>query len=565
MFPAMKPLLPRPLALGALCAALSGLALSAAGAPPTGSTSGSSSSGGETREATNSYTDRGETRVDVNYSGNYDSMYFNGRSSFGSMPFYSGFSSSVYVQRREIFLPPTPPALGEPVASRPVQPSLHSFTLPKVLRSHMYETFYAPLSALMYLEDLPRKRRDAVDTYTSRRDQAVIELRQKIDSLAGADTTTRHRELSAFATQQASVIADLEDRAAEVRDLLVNGSWLYTGVDWDDLRSWRLGDDTRWESAYDEIKVAIGATFFQEGLSNDQRLLLRELAMELADSMASPDRDISLTSTGPYLYFSPATARIRLPIGLPAEVTAKIDQYRSRKSALKRELRDELYKQDRAFFHSTRANALKALAAKQAPEFAAVEQLAEEIRVALAAHPNPARPPAPPVPTELGRRIESYLARKNTWQKTMLDKLSDLRNQFPNDRVEFIRNEDRSEIRVVPNRRSKPEVTAKRDSILADLASFNATQRTAYDQLAQEKVALQTDLQQFVSQLAGQQRVKTADQLMREFSQSLGRLEQWQRYADYETAVLQPGLSAGQRRILFGAALEKLDLPLFNR
>ena len=52
--------------------------------------------------------------------------------------------------------------------------------------------------------------------------------------------------------------------------------------------------------------------------------------------------------------------------------------------------------------------------------------------------------------------------------------------------------------------------------------------------------------------------------LLVEFAYAFGQQERWERYADYETAVLQPGLSPEQRRLLFGAALTSLDLPLGN-
>ena len=38
--------------------------------------------------------------------------------------------------------------------------------------------------------------------------------------------------------------------------------------------------------------------------------------------------------------------------------------------------------------------------------------------------------------------------------------------------------------------------------------------------------------------------------------------EIWDKYRDYQTAVLLPGLSPEQRRLLFGAAVEQLALPL---
>ena len=38
------------------------------------------------------------------------------------------------------------------------------------------------------------------------------------------------------------------------------------------------------------------------------------------------------------------------------------------------------------------------------------------------------------------------------------------------------------------------------------------------------------------------------------------QIEIWRNYRDYQIAVLQPGLSPEQRRLLFDAALEKIAL-----
>ena len=38
--------------------------------------------------------------------------------------------------------------------------------------------------------------------------------------------------------------------------------------------------------------------------------------------------------------------------------------------------------------------------------------------------------------------------------------------------------------------------------------------------------------------------------------------EDWGRYVDYQAAMLMPGLSSEQRRVLFDGGLEKLTLPL---
>lgn len=522
------------------------------------------SSSDSVREAPRSYTDHSSTiqyRVDTNFS-TYPYSYSG--SHLGS-PMMNSYSGSIQIERRRIFLPPVPPALGAPLRNDKPGLTLSTFALPPTLRSYVYEIFYAPLSALMYSEDLSRKRRETLDAYLAARTQAVTALRAKLDSLAGVDPDTCARELAAFAPTQAAALATLETTAESIRDNLVNGSWFQSGVDWNNLREWRLGDDTRWESQADEIKVITGSVFFQEGLSTPQRLLLRELAMELSDSLRSPDAEIALNAPGPYLYFSPAGARIRLPGNLPPALEAKIDEYRAKKTVLKNELRDALYRGDRAFWESTRINALRTLAAKQAPDLAAVEQLAEEIRIGLSAFPNPARPAALPVPPALMKRIAAYIGEKAAWQKTMVEKQSALRAQFPDDRIEFSRSEGRPALQIVASRRSKPELKTKREAAQAELSAFNATQRKSYDALVKEKELVSAEILQIAGSLASRAPVKSIDQLLVEFGHSLGQQENWLRYADYETAALQPGLSPEQRRLLFGAALEKLDLPLTER
>lgn len=518
---------------------------------------------GPVRETPRNYTDNTSTfRVETNIPPFYDhsSGYWTGR----QPPLFHNHSSTVTVRHRMIFLPPAPPALGEPIPAANPSPTLTKTVLPPSLRSCLYETFYAPLSALMYSEDLTRKRRDSFDAYQAGRLAALTALRARIDALAGADPDTRQRDLAAFAAQQAPQLAGLEADADAIRTNLVAGSFFASGVDWDNFRTWRLGDDTRWESQFDEIKVLAGSSFFEDGLSTPQRHLLRELALELGDGLGSPGADLSLGTPGPFLYFSPFTARIRLPAGLPAELETKIASYRERKAALKRELRDVFYRTDRAFWSSTRTNALRTLAAKQAPEFAALEQLAEEIRLGLAPFPNPARPAVVPLPAAVQKRVSAYIAQKTAWQKAMVDKLNSLRTRFPDDRVEFSRLGGTPSVQLVPSRRHKVAQAAARDMALADLVVFNSGQQKGYDALAREKERLAAEILQIASTLAGRQPAKTIDQLLLEFDFSLRQQENWLRYADYETAVLQPGLSPEQRRLLFGAALEKLDLPLLN-
>jgi hypothetical protein len=521
------------------------------------------SSSTQTSSPPSAYTDQGSTTSSVTtYSSGFSSF---GSSGFGDRygPSFSNYSVTTYY--RPIYFPPVPPALGEPIPPNLARASLAKFAPPSVLSEYVYEPFYAPLSPLLFSENLDRRRREKLDNYRAARTTALEALRAKLDSLRTAEPEMRRQTLAAFATEQAPALAALETTAEELRDNFVNGSLFQSGSNWNDTRQWRLGDNTRWESTADEIKVMTGAAFFQDGLSPAQRRLLRELAMELADSLQGPGADISLDAPGPFFYFAPEMSRLRLPLNLPAELSAKINAYQAQKAALKAALRDVLYKQDRAFFDFKRVAALKALAEQQAARLAALDELAEEIREGLAPLPNPASPPALPLPQELATRISNYLAQKSEWQRVMQAKLEELRTAFPEDRVEYVREGMGVAIQIVGNRRSSAETNARRTTAVAELASFNSVQNDRYVALTRDKEVLRTDVLKAVTGMLNTAGSKSIDQLLRQFAYAFGQQERWERYRDYQIATLQPGLSAAQRRLLFGAAMEKLDLPLNTR
>lgn len=505
------------------------------------------------------YTDRGTTTTTVTTTSDYfNSSNHSGFGTFG--PDFSSHSSTISIRHRPIYFPPEPPPLGEAVFKRQMRVSLAKLAPPSALAEDIYEPFYAPLSTLLFTEDLSRKRRERLDGYHSSRASLLTEIHTLLDSLQTSDAPTRESSLAALAREQAPRFAALENAAEDLRHNFTEGGFFDSRVHWNDTRDWRLGDDTRWESSLDEIKVMRGAAAFQEGLSAAQRRLLRELAMELSDGLKGPTSEIDLSAPGPYMYFSPETSRIRLPAEMPEELIAKIEAYKAEKTALKQELRDVIYQKDRAFFESTRINALKALAEKQTGRFAAVEQLAEEIRRGLAPLPNPARPPGLPLPAPLGARLTKYNRDKSYLQRLLMTKLDEIKGALPGDRVEFIRMNDVFFLNVVASRHSTVP-NEQRQAIVESLAAFNRHQTKLYSTLAREKEAIGIELTHAAKDMAGS---KSIDQLLREFTYSLKKQEAWDLYHDYEIAVLEPGLSPAQRVLLFGAALQKLDLPLKN-
>ncbi|MBC7366669.1 MAG: hypothetical protein H7343_07630 [Undibacterium sp.] len=501
-----------------------------------------------------------ETYVPTYTSNNYNG--FDSSRSFGN----SGFTTSGYYSSYELFtfyFPPTPPALGAPILLfRRYSLGQPETTLPQLL-PYVGEPFYAPLSAHLHREDLTKKQLARLDAYQAGRSAALGELHAKLATIRESDAPTRARALADFAAQQTPRLAALETEAEALRENLVNGSFTQSAANWNDNRTWSLGDDVRYESRVDEFKVIRASAFFASGLSPAQRRLLREFAMELDEPLGEPTAAIALDAAKPLFFFAPETARIELPADLAPEVTAKLDAYRDAKAALKAELRAVIYKQDRAFFTFTRTKALRALSELQAPRLAALEAQAEELRRLLASYPRPSRPPMSFLPDELSARISTYLREKQELQRSLVDKLAATKADFPQHRVEYARQGEGYGVEIITSRRANRSEDARVEAIKTQLVKFNADQSRRFSTLTQQKNKIQTDLTQAVkAKLKPAGNNVDMDLLLRNFASQFAQQETWQRYRDYDTAVLEPGLSPEQRRLLYADALVQLDLPL---
>lgn len=503
------------------------------------------------------YTDNSPTSTvstTYHYSNYYYSPTFPHSTRFPSFSSTSSFTT----ERQRVFFPGSEPALGQPVTRKPQ--AVRGYNVPAKLETYVSEIFFAPLSAHLYDESLAKKRQQKVDAYRSERAVELSELRATLERLRTSDTATRVAALRDLSSRQDSRLRELEQRAETIRDDLTRGTFLHSGVYWNSYRSWRLGDDTRYESAVDEFKVMRGAAFFQNGMSLGQRRLLREITIELRESSfagSDPTADIALDAPGPYFFFSPATSRIRLPLQLPAELTTRLEDFRSKKEALKAELRDTIYKSDRAWLNSTRTNALQQLAEKQGPEIEELERLAEELRYELVKYPYPDQPAHSILSNDLVRRISSYLKRKEDLQRAMLARLQEIRTTLPTDRVEFERKDGALLLVVVPNRSASSTIKRKREEIVRGLPAFNEQHAATYRDLNRERAALREEVSRLTTATA-KRTSQSVDELLTEFSRSFEKQENWNLYRDYYTAVLEPGLSPEQRRLLYDAAIEEL-------
>jgi hypothetical protein len=503
------------------------------------------------------------------YSPYYDSF---GHYRYGYPPFYSyappAGATSTNDDRLPVFFPPIPPPLGAPTP--PQQPVELSLVAPPELAAYINEPFFAPLSTRLARRNLTDQLRQRLDSYRANKTALQTELRAKLAALKDADAATRQRDLEAFAPQQTPRIVALEKAADQLRGDFLQGGLIRlfgSSGDWNQNRQWHLGQSplsgTRAETLPAEFQVDRAAVFYQDGLAPAQRRLLREVAMDVQVDAFKPKSAPASPEDNSLMYFSPETARVRLPDELTSEIAAKVEAYTKEKTELKTELRDAIYLQDKAT-SAQRDRVLKQLAESQAPRIAALEILAEDIRQALALQAKQPGPPVPPsLPPELAKRITIYQSEKLALRKLLQDKLKELGKGLTlfDGRVPPVQKDIGNDPHT--DEISKSPTGEDRRKLAKDvLTAFNQATADRFTASGKEKEAIRGELDRFIGANPESTKGKSADTLLKEFEDSVLKEETWQQYGEYQIAVFQPGLSPEQRRLLFDAAIEKLALPL---
>jgi hypothetical protein len=451
------------------------------------------------------------------------------------------YNQSKQLAPEYFFFPPDPPQLG--TAIRLFYPAPTGIPAPPELAAYVNEPFYPVLGVRLADEDLPRRLQLGLETYRAAKVELQNELRARIARLAEADAATRRQELAALARIQTPRIAELETTAAQLRTEFQR-SGVY-GVlagrgDWNERRTWRLASKRSDKAPKDtlqmEFEVLRAAVFFQAGLSPAQRRLVREVSMELQAEIRQTDEPPPKGVHNAGFFFSPETARISVPTDLPAPLAGQIAEFVAEKTQLKAELREALRNYDEAEA-GQRERALRELAASQAPRIADFEERAEKIRQGLAGVPDMPGPPAPPrLPDELAARISAYRSHKAELLQVLRAELAP----------------------ALLTDRYRAKTAALREQV----AAFNREHAAQFAQLTAEKDGVREALARYVRSGDSVRDRKSIDDLLEEFENSRQEREVWDHYRDYQTAVLLPGLSPEQRRLLFDAALENLAVPL---
>jgi uncharacterized membrane protein len=253
---------------------------------------------------------------------------------------------------------------------------------------------------------------------------------------------------------------------------------------------------------------------------------------------------------------------VLLPDDLPAALASKVAAYQTRKSGLKKELYDAVYAADGAAFGFLRSP-MRGLAAKQAARLAELDTLAEEIRRDLSQMPA-SRGTRSPLPVSLESRVATLIATYHGAQEdaaarieAILARAKDLPLQasyrFEPEMLKFI---------VVPTRGARG---GRAKSALPRIAAVRAEISAVADDYGRRMADLINERDSIRQAIAEALQLTKPDEIDRALFNAM-RVEVEKRaestFAEYRTAVFEPGLSPEQRRLLFDGVVERLELPL---
>lgn len=464
--------------------------------------------------------------------------------------------------RLPIYFSPEPPPLGA-VIDRIALLYVPTWDAPAELSHYVGEPFYAALGSQLAENNLSGKQRRRLEAYRSQRDDA----RRKLRGQLGAEAWP-----SGPSTCEA-----LEAEANELRRLL------YAFVfDYNRHRTFRIAspqdDLPPGIRRMREYRVLRAAAYFLEGLSPAQRRLLLEYTIELNHPELGGERQGPQADPGAVVFFLPETARIPVPPDLPAAVRDKFTFFLRKKEGVKQEIAAEVIRLDGSSDWK-RERGVRQLAERQAPIIAELEAEAESLRHALAPYLEPEKPSLPPETVKLATE---YLARRQALQEELRGRLQAERRELltyaPG--LEQLRwdstlpsggytigNYDGPGMLAAPavvnetiQQQQRPRLVAERmNSVTARFAKDMARETAAIEE--KRRALFNAAAQALGIEAEGELSPAIVEHVQAEL-RKIALHSRRSLYADYHTAVLRPGLTPADRRLLFNSALENLALPL---
>ncbi|MEO5958790.1 MAG: hypothetical protein ABIR80_06715, partial [Opitutaceae bacterium] len=384
-----------------------------------------------------------------------------------------------------------------------------------------------------------------------RDDQAALagELRAELSRVREEAPASRLRALETLAQRQKPRLADLDERAEQLRkDLTESDSG------WDDLRDWHLGVPERTGFSPPEAAAVMkGAAFYLPHLHPLQRGLLREIAFET--SLAGQEaRDAAS-----FVFFSPELVRIRIPGDLSPAAAETFAAYQTSKARLKKELYDAISEQDQPGLNLARGKKLRALAERQAPEIAALEAAAENFRRQLPAEYGPPAPQSV-LPAALFDRVVSWRQATTVLRREIMDKVQALGAPY----LKTLRllpsfDEHVLKINALPSRGGGPPLSQReRDALQAAINPIAAEYASRYAIFADQKDAIDAE----IGRAIGSNQSKAIAAAFNDVARISSQYALTAARDDYRAAVFEPGLSSAQRRLLLSAAMQEFGLRL---
>ncbi len=464
----------------------------------------------------------------------------------------------VWIKPYPIFFPPVPPGMGESSPGESLGKGGMA-SAPEEMSLYVDELFYPILATRLHEDNFSMRLRHPLDHYRIARDNLLVELRAELERTSDFSRDDRLAALEELAKKQAAALAALEHDAEELRQ-----SFAKSAYHWSAIRNWRLGDGTREYSASDEAEVMRAVAFYQDGLSTSQRRLLREAANDVLNDPArtgkkpaSPPRDFVVA-------FLPEGSRIRIPVTDGTPLAAKTEEFKRLKKELKDELRALVLQRDDTIFGFIRTNAYQSLATQQASRIARLERLAEDIRREYdATRPPRPRPPLSPLPPLMTARIAAVLDMRRALQRDTINALNEINPRYPNLPATVVMEFRGTQLvtRIIPypsaNDPESPQgrmLEKYRKEVRVALDSYD----DRLDALKKEIESLRADAGAFLN-TTDPQKINDALGVVAIYSMAKANEEA---YAEYRISTIEPGLSAEQRRLLFGASLGHLDIAL---
>jgi hypothetical protein len=465
-----------------------------------------------------------------------------------------------------VFFPPHTPVYGAPIEERSSSAARivngRRLLAPDGMADFAGDHFYPQLSTRLVMGVLSRELESRLHAYRSQRQQQVTELLNQFVILHDQPPEAWENHLREFARAQSPQLMALEKEATQLSEMLV-ADGLRNRIDWNAGRRWKLGSikgGADAAAAEAEFQVVRAAAHYQAGLLTQQRGLLREVAIEL-QQVARKARGLpAVRNDSDAMLFSPETTRFRMPPGASPETREKLGLYNSRKAELKRELRELVAAQEGAGA-TARRKAFEALADTQWPRLLELEELAEEIRALLASRSQIVAPPAPPwIPAGMMDEIRSYNEDRDSYFGELRHRMESAAARVPPPGQVSSADE-----RVQAHREFVTAQNEARRRAANDFQQENAGRFSALEKrykVIRESLGVVAEKQ--VDRKTG--RPLDADTLLRQYGASMEEFNTFGReaaiYTNYRMAMLQPGLSPEQRRLLLSYAIVGLAQPL---